>query len=362
MSQVQNNTTLNYIQPLLILSVAYFAGSKRAIQYFPGASQGGLCLAGTLGSLLAYGSQKAVTHKWPGKEESFVLSFARVSTVLACTTLATHFIAKSLKGRIALSLPAAGKFIGVEAALTLLLAGVSHIQTSKPTSPSNPKGSAKPDGKETKTPEKLLQEAHEKYTKGGWETLTPQEQSAWAQKFYAANLPLIPLTSYPEDKESTFDTAPFEKIKDLSELSENQQAWFAAICCFYLIPQRKLDLSAELVAAVKENKRCLQQLSTYFTEHPVAMLKLDGKTTKTALSTALDQNSISQLPKNKDALKTVSQKQLDAFSTEDLKFCHGAVSPKGKNLALYWKGLSKEQKEMFNTTFKENGLKEIPMR
>lgn len=346
MSQVQNNTPLNYIQPLLILSVAYFAGSKRAIQHFPGASQGGLCLAGTLGGLLAYGSQKAVAHKWPGKEESFLLSFARVSTAFGISTLATHFIAKSLKGRVALSLPAAGKFIAVEAALTLGLAGVSHYQTSKPTS--------KPDGKDKTPPKAPLQEAHTKYVKGDWDTLTPEEQSAWAQKFYDANLSLIPLTSYSEDEESVFNTAPFEGIKDLSGLSKNQQAWYVEIYCFHLIPQGKEILSKERVPTVGENKRCLQQLHAYFSAHPIKILQAAKAQVKNNLNAALEKHGLDPLCKNNKALESFTEKMIQELSVEDLTWMRTLFNGK-KNDG--WNALTVSQQQAFNAAFEKAGLK-----
>lgn len=354
MSQVQNNTALNYIQPLLITGIAYLAGSKRFIQHFPGASQGGLALAGGLGSLFAYGSQKAVAHKWPGKEESFLLSFARVSTAFGISTLATHFIAKSLKGRVNLSLPAAGKFIAVEAALTLGLAGVSHYQTSKSTSPPKPKGSAKPDGKDKKTPEELLQADHAKYAKGDWDALTSKEQSTWVQKFYAANLPLIPLTSYSEDEESAFDTAPFETIKDLSGLSKNQQAWYVEIYCFHLIPQGKEILSKERVPTVGENKRCLQQLHAYFSAHPIKILQAAKAQVKNNLNAALEKHGLDPLCKNNKALESFTEKMIQELSVEDLTWMRTLFNGK-KNDG--WNALTVSQQQAFNAAFEKAGLK-----
>ena len=89
MRQVQNNVLYNYVQPALFLSVALLAGSKRCIQYFPGASQNGLVLSAALGSGLTLASQQIVFEK-----ESAYHSFARVTACLALGAIVAPMLPK----------------------------------------------------------------------------------------------------------------------------------------------------------------------------------------------------------------------------------------------------------------------------
>jgi len=102
MSQVQNNILHRYIQPAFLVAIAYVAGSKRFIQYFPGASQGGLCLAAGIGSGIAFISPNIKTPALfkTEKNETAIHSCIRVIISLALGTIIEHVISKGLKGRV----------------------------------------------------------------------------------------------------------------------------------------------------------------------------------------------------------------------------------------------------------------------
>ncbi len=100
MSQVQNNTLHNFLQPALFLGAAFLAG--RIIEQFPGASKGGLLLSATLGSGLTLFSQKFSTEnktpwrKLPPENESSWHSLARVTISLALGTILASYASKTL--------------------------------------------------------------------------------------------------------------------------------------------------------------------------------------------------------------------------------------------------------------------------
>ena len=118
MSQVQNNTLHNFVQPALILGSAFLAG--RYIAHFPGASQGGLLLTAALGTGTALASQK-----WASANETPFYSFMRVTASLALGAILAPYAAKALKGRADITMPAALRFAAVETVLAAVLAVVS---------------------------------------------------------------------------------------------------------------------------------------------------------------------------------------------------------------------------------------------
>ena len=207
MSQVQNRRLHNYIQPIALMAVAYIAGSKRFIRYFPGASQGGLLLAAGLGVGATYASPHISTPAFlttDQKNEYAVHSLIRVITSLALGTIAVHVADKALKGRVSLSLPAAGRFILLEFAVALSFAGVSYFQT---------------------TP-KTLKEKHAAYLKDldTWNKLPEEERGAFAKQCFDKDFSALPL------EKGEFDTKLFEKLPDdFSTLTKNQLEWYGSL-------------------------------------------------------------------------------------------------------------------------------------
>jgi len=102
---VQNQTLQNIATPALLLSAAFVAG--RYIQYFPGASKGGLFLSAALGSASVMTSQWMFPDKSVHTGDHFDLFSAstyrialRVTLSLGIATLITPLAAKALKGRV----------------------------------------------------------------------------------------------------------------------------------------------------------------------------------------------------------------------------------------------------------------------
>ena len=130
-SQVQNSRLHNYIQPIALMAVAYVAGSKRFIRYFPGASQGGLCLAAGLGVATTLASPHIKTPAFlqtDTEKESAMHSFMRVASSLALGTIAAPIVTKFLKGRVSFCVHAAGRLVGLEGLFTCVFVGLSSIQ------------------------------------------------------------------------------------------------------------------------------------------------------------------------------------------------------------------------------------------
>lgn len=217
MSQVQNNTLHNIAQPITFMAIAYLAGSKRCIQFFPGASRGGLLLAAGIGSAATLASPHIPAPaflKTDQKDESARHSLIRVTASLALGTLTAHFADKILKGRVSLCMHAAGRFIALETVIALAFAAYSASQVA-PT----------PGGGDPKT----LEEKHAAYKKDldSWNKLPEKERSEFAKKcFDNKNLAALPL------KEGDFDIKLFAELpkQDVAKLTANQLEWFSAIC------------------------------------------------------------------------------------------------------------------------------------
>ena len=126
MSQVQNNILHNVVQPALFLSVAFLAGSKRCIQYFPGATQNGLVLSAALGSGFTLASQMIVSEK-----ETAYHSFMRVTASLALGMIMAPYVAKRLNRRADITFPASFRLGVLETIVSMTLASASYYITSQ---------------------------------------------------------------------------------------------------------------------------------------------------------------------------------------------------------------------------------------
>ena len=281
MSQVQNNTLHKYVQPTVLVAIALIAGSKRCIQFFPGASQGGLLLAAGLGVGATYASPHISTPAFlqtDQKSEHALHSLIRVTASLALGTLTAHFADKLLKGRVSLCLHAAGRFIALETVIALGFAGISSFQTA-PT----------PGGGDPKT----LEGKHAAYLKNPdtWNKLDGKERSDFAKECFEKDLPALPL------KDGDFDIKLFAELpkQDVAKLTANQLEWFSAIYMrgltltveqeFALNSARdaqKLDATwvdvteAHIKYAFDQNQETL--LHGYYSTHADAWNKLDDKT------------------------------------------------------------------------------------
>ena len=112
MSRIQDQTIRSMAPPALFFVAVYFAGSKRLVQYFPGATPEGLAYSAAMGSVAVIGGNLA--HKkgdpeW--KRAGFVIGGLALSTILR------PHVAKALIGRADLNLKASFRFALVEGVL-----------------------------------------------------------------------------------------------------------------------------------------------------------------------------------------------------------------------------------------------------
>lgn len=110
------------VPPIIFIGVAFLAGSKRLIQYFPGASRTGLLCSSSLASTAVIGSGLKFPEEWTDRHRRISVAIGLVITfVIAPST------AKELTGRADLNFKAsfcftfiqAGSFIGVEVLLSI---------------------------------------------------------------------------------------------------------------------------------------------------------------------------------------------------------------------------------------------------
>lgn len=132
MSQIQNSTLHNYVQPAVLIAAAFAASSSRFIEYFPGASPGGLRIRGVVGATFALASQK-----WVVEEESPSQSLLRATTSFAAGGLASLATTKGLKGRVELSPSAALQLTAVQFVYGVVIA-ISSAYTTEKTEPLPP--------------------------------------------------------------------------------------------------------------------------------------------------------------------------------------------------------------------------------
>jgi len=111
------------LQPGVFLGIAFLAGSRRLIQYIPGASKGGLLTAAFLSGGLSF----LYDIKCHDPNRCYVIE---KMVAIAVATLGTGLAAKFLKSRITLSLRAAATLGLVECVIVATFASVHH-ETSK---------------------------------------------------------------------------------------------------------------------------------------------------------------------------------------------------------------------------------------
>ncbi|MGE0199003.1 MAG: hypothetical protein AB7N99_06175 [Simkaniaceae bacterium] len=337
MSQVQNNTLHNFVQPALILGSAFLAG--RYIAHFPGASQGGLLLTAALGTGTAL-----VSQKWASANEPPFYSFMRVTASLALGAIVAPYAAKALKGRADIAMPAALRFAAVETVLAAVLAVVSSRMTS-------------------------MHAEHAKYANDltAWKALEEKERTALAKQFFAADLPPLSLES------ADLEDQTFADQKAFAQLTPNQLLWHAQMHLhvkdyepadlFALnsaLQAKNLPLtfveeapSQDLIDFAKEKDTCITLLHTFFTQHPVLFAKgqdedfdvhdlFDGKNPIPTL-----QDYVKAL--TPDAIRTLSQVELNEI-----------VKGMGGRRPLFKaKDLSMEQILVFNATAHAQGASKI---
>ncbi|MCP5506014.1 MAG: hypothetical protein H7A38_03925 [Chlamydiales bacterium] len=105
-------TKKSLIEPAIFLATAMLAGTPRLIQHLPGATKGGLLVAGSLGAATC------ALHDYTSDGKAF--SATRKVTFLGLGLISAFAITQSLKGRVTLSLADISKLFLIGGALTLL--------------------------------------------------------------------------------------------------------------------------------------------------------------------------------------------------------------------------------------------------
>lgn len=346
MSQVQNNVLHNFIQPALFMTAAYFAGTKRFIETFPGATQNGLLLSAGIGSVFALGSQK-----FSDDTETPYHSLARAVISLALGAIVAPYAAKALKGRADITLPAALRLTLLESVFATALAGISSQMQKTTPPPPNP----------------TLQEIHAAFVKenGKWEALSKEERSAKAKAFYDANL--LPITTRSDLE---FDVDPFNLEPDFDSLSDNQLRWYYLTSHIWselsieklseltqALCDRNITTIAAMNPAFRDALSCkdgpLDLLHPYYAEHPLEFWSfpnfhhVQGSLEKCG----------EKIPKINDALKASTPEIIAELSERAVRDLHERLE--GRKLKTKWEHLQPNQQEAFNLRFAALGLKQL---
>ena len=355
MSQVQNSRLHNYIQPIALMAVAYIAGSKRFIRYFPGASQGGLCLATGLGVATTLASPHIKTPAFLQtdiEKESAMHSFMRVASSLALGTIAAPIVTKFLKGRVSFCVHAAGRLMGLEGLFTCVFVGLSSIQDNIPVP------------KTKKEHFQTIEEKHANFLQNidSWNALSKKQRSHLAQEFYHADLPVLPLG------EGELDTAYFEPTPDFLMLSRNQLEWYTALYlhCLDLNVEQSFALNAarqrkQLPSKWKElgKAHCQYGIDTgqvelfieWYQKNPRALAQI-GKELLHKLQKVWVDDSVCKVLFLNQSVYALSGQEISTLCEEDIIFM------------WYYLGLlearekcSAEQQVGLNTAFSRHGMR-----
>ncbi|MGE0832223.1 MAG: hypothetical protein AB7N99_06170 [Simkaniaceae bacterium] len=336
MSQVQNSTLHNYVQPALILGSAFLSG--RFIEHFPGASQGGLLLTAALGTGTALVSQKGASAN-----ETPFYSFMRVTASLALGTILAPYAAKALKGRADIAMPAALRFAAVETVLAAVLAVVSSRLA--------PQG---PD----------LQAEHTKYANdaGAWEALTEEARTTLVKQFYIADLPAIDLSDAPIKQET------LAQYRDFPRMSAHQLSWHIEEAYYIVdyVPQDLFGLNLALKSKGLElafdgevdqamidyaqgKPDCINLLHEYYMENPVDFV-IDSEDSFTIGDLFAGKLPI---PTLKEHLQTLDAQEFRSFNQDQLQCIYDAIE---EGSSLQQKDLTLAQQIAFNTEAHSEGV------
>ena len=343
MSQVQNTLLHKYVQPITVLAIAYLAGSKRFIQYFPEASRGGLCLAAGLGAIGTLASPKLLRTK---KDEHHVYSFTRVAACLSLGTLMAYASTKSLTGRLTLSFPAASHFIGVEVVAAGTFAGMSLL-LSKP----------RPQKNDTPPTTSTGRDKHPTHTKDGkplgkensppssTKKINPQDEKEKPREPEVRPLSALnkkELEKYTEENPSL----PLEKQFALNQARQAQGlevVWPAGIT------QKHLQYASDQDQVVL--------LHLFYKKHPLA-LEVCEKSLRDSLTQLFSADAtLSAFPPVHETLIGLSLEQIDALTKEEAQFAFDQMDSK-KTSTSFHKLVSSKQ-VAYKVTMKKYGMNDF---
>lgn len=193
------------VEPALYMGLALLAGSTRLIEVFPGTTRGGLLL----GAGLASTSSLIYKRTLHDDSHHYFRTLLGKATLIACATLCTTLLAKSLKDRASIS-PLAAARLG---ALQVAIAAVTTFLNQ----------------------ESELQRKHRLYStteQKAWRRLELEERSDLAKAFYDAGLPAISLFEAPIDPRDRFDEME-EVMTNLNRYSKEELSWYREFTEFH---------------------------------------------------------------------------------------------------------------------------------
>lgn len=259
MSKVQHPILQNAIQPFVFLCTGYLAGYM--VEYFPGASQGGLMLTSGLGTMAVLGSK--VFAPYPEKEWQ---SFLRVVASLALGSIIAPLVSKALNGRVQVNFSEAGKLFFLESIAAGGVATISHFMFP------------------------CVENRYAEYLQNpdAWTSLTVQERDAFIQMCFDADLPPIPLPNIGMVSFCLLED------RDFNSLSNNQLLWCAEVVrissfqhydkitqLFTLLHEKNLPMlgnarSSHAMACQASKHGTTEATKPYFTQNPLGYFMNNG--------------------------------------------------------------------------------------
>ena len=356
MSQVQNNILHNFIQPTLFLSMAYIAGSKRMIQHFSGATKNGLILSAALGSGIALASQK-----FTAEEESAYYSFMRVTASVALGVIIAPYVARSLGGRVDITLPASLRLGVLETISSMGLAIVSSLITKQP------------------HPQPTLQEQHQRFvqnlddlkargehvSRSDWSRLSWEDRARLMLAFYRADLSCIDSTVTDF---SNMEIA-LPPVEDYSTLTFNRLVWESSPF-FSFKRDRSIEaqfdlnqalnaknlpmcwnFTSELVQAALINQEYVNLLYSYFELNPLELRIQTLDTIQKPLINRFQNDGKEPICWTAVVIHSLSEGEIRLLNLEKLRFVHDFFTESDT-----WQTLSGGLQQAFNAAFDRNKL------
>jgi hypothetical protein len=193
------------VEPALYMGLALLAGSTRLIEVFPGTTLGGLLL----GAGLASTSSLIYNRTLHDDSHHYFRTLLGKATLVACATLCTTLLAKSLKDRASISPLAAARLGALQVAIAVVTTFLNQ--------------------------ESELERKHRLYStteQKAWRRLELEERSELAKAFYDAGLPALSLFEAPIDPRDRFDTLE-EVMINLNRYSKEELSWYREFTEFH---------------------------------------------------------------------------------------------------------------------------------
>lgn len=248
MSQIENSyfSKQALLPPLVFMGAAFLAGTRHAIQYFPGASKEGLLLAAGLASTTSYLYDSIVYDP----DHSDIGTLIGKATAIAFATVCTRLAARPLKERAHITLGAAAKFAVVEFVVAAVISSA--------------------------TGESAMQKEHRQFNEKPylWMKLSKEQRTEKALTFMKAGFPAFLITiDNPDNVDET--QFPDPKTSEACEAltpSELSWTWMARnpkepktlIFLFKLalrkgIEPLRFDINANVISLLTEEQEMIER-------------------------------------------------------------------------------------------------------